>query len=344
MAWVGIVTALASPLTMTIGFIVWESHWKGNPLVLNAFKGCVASIGFAILTAVYGNVGDWSVLTTGYLILSSTIGIIIGDWTWLKGLEILGARRVILIDACKPFCAALLGYLVLDEDLAWPSIVGIIATVTGIVIVSYTQASEDAPEQLDDEGSHATSGENVEAEGKRKEGNNGEEKDASSASGDGTHTVTSNMKYGYALSALNVWLDTYGSLIIKQYASNWTVWEINLIRFGFAGVVLALACSTGYMANWGKDHSKTWYALPNMTTSNWLHVIVGVALVTFITPALSNTALLRIQLAFALTLGSVGPLYALLLTCYKEPITFRAAFGSLVTVLGVIILSLWGRG
>lgn len=47
--------------------------------------------------------------------LSAMLGIVIGDNTWLRALRLLGARRVILVDALKPWLAAVLGHFLLDE-------------------------------------------------------------------------------------------------------------------------------------------------------------------------------------------------------------------------------------
>ena len=43
------------------------------------------------------------------------LGIVVGDNTWLRALQLLGARRVILVDALKPWLAAILGHFLLDE-------------------------------------------------------------------------------------------------------------------------------------------------------------------------------------------------------------------------------------
>ena len=45
------------------------------------------------------------------LCFSSLIGIVIGDWFWLKALKLIGARKVIIIDSIKPFLGAILGYV-----------------------------------------------------------------------------------------------------------------------------------------------------------------------------------------------------------------------------------------
>ena len=49
-----------------------------------------------------------------------------------------------------------------------------------------------------------------------------------------------------------------------------------------------------------------WYELPPLTRMGWLHINGGVALVTFLCPALSNYALFRLALGLAVSLGSVG--------------------------------------
>ena len=46
----GILAALAAPLVMTVGFIVWDNHWAGSPFSLNLYKCNLASIGFVILS------------------------------------------------------------------------------------------------------------------------------------------------------------------------------------------------------------------------------------------------------------------------------------------------------
>merc|ERR1712071_124502 len=60
-------------------------------------------------------------------------------------------------------------------------------------------------------------------------------------------------------------------------------------------------------------HHQMWYLLPQMTKMKWLKISLGVAFVTFICPALSNYALFQIAIALAITLGSMTPLYALIL-------------------------------
>ena len=89
-----------------------------------------------------------------------------------------------------------------------------------------------------------------------------------------------------------------------------------------------------------------WYSLPlsEMTRTCWWHVCGGVLLVTFANPMLSNYALFKIALALALTLGSIGPLYALPLSfaLQNERPTARSILGAFLAVAGVVVLSLKG--
>jgi drug/metabolite transporter (DMT)-like permease len=408
----GVAAALGAPFVMTIGFIIWENHWRGSAFSLNMFKCNLASLGFLVLslTTRSGELFPSLIFTTravGYLMLSSTIGILIGDLTWLEGLHLLGARRVILVDAIKPFLAALFGWAILGESLRPPAFGGMALTVVGVLIVSLETEKGD---NSDNEGSDGVTGsqdfdpkkadvvgdpllgvdDSVEPEGKEmvesiavgnvepqgevmvksiavpfavagQEGNEVKNKASTRL-----RLTPARLRRGYVLTALNVVLDTYGSLLTKEHGVGMTTWEINLIRFGFAAIVMLLLSVVLHLRHWvvnqmemkkgncdptdeedkNNKTSQIWYSLPrNMKRKSWLQVSMGVLFVTFFTPALSNYALFQIALALALTLGSVGPLYSLPLTWllqHDRP-TFRACAGGLLAVAGIIVLSFWGK-
>lgn len=56
---------------------------------------------------------------------------------------------------------------------------------------------------------------------------------------------SSELRRGYFLALLNVCLDCLGSVLTKMYGENFNTWEINLIRFGSAAVVMGLLASGG---------------------------------------------------------------------------------------------------
>lgn len=421
----GVAAALSAPFVMTIGFIVWENCWKGSSFCLNLFKCNLASIGFLILslTTRQGDLFPSTIFTTtsvGYLMLSATIGILIGDWMWLEGLKIIGARRVIVIDSIKPFLAALFGWAILGEALRPPAFGGMALTVTGVVIVSLEK--EKVIPDLDGGGDEMTEKNESEDETRRASAltertqqesmeigqsthmKNGNEQvlnsshDAAESEGGADERVKENPsdlnsekstnatnrctseasihRRGYAMAFLNVVFDTYGSLLTKQHGVGMTTWEINLIRFGFAGACMLGLFAVLQLRDWiiqkherrrkGRDDSvegsndddvapasdvvksneETWYSFPTtMTRTAWVWVTLGVGLVTFLTPALSNYALFQIALALAITLGSVGPLYSLPLTWimqHDRP-SIAACVGATLSVAGIVVLSLFGK-
>lgn len=370
----GAIAAATAPAFMTIGFIVWENNWYGSAFSLNLFKCNLASVGFVVASLAARKWGDQPFSgpgaeiqgdDIGYLVLSSVIGILIGDFLWLEGLRLLGARRVIVVDTVKPALAALMGWALLGEELRITALAGVALTACGVLVVGMER--EEKPEGA--------------ASGSLRE-----KRTDSAAS----------LRRGYVASAANACLDTYGSVLTKQHGMNMTVWEISLVRFGFAGLAMLalsmvmaararildgrkvpavevfpemqtevhavpvadgerdplLGCADGpedgrHVEGGGCPLlPPPWYALPsNMTRRSWTHMVAGVVCVTFLTPALSNYALFRTPLALTLTLTSVGPMYALPLSwgLQGDRPTWRACLGAAVAMAGTVVLGLFGK-
>jgi drug/metabolite transporter (DMT)-like permease len=422
----GVSAAVAAPFVMTVGFIFWDNNWHGSTFSLNLFKCNLAAVCFLIVSFATRGSSPFpeSIFTlekVGFLMLSSTIGIIIGDFLWLEGLRLLGARRVIVVDAIKPFLSAFLGWAILGEQLRYPAFGGMALTVAGVLVVSIERTAmistpaevvsasdEQIPsstlisptadatsESMEINAQHTSVVEKVGARERTTSlvdvetsaANNSvgvqeslelpaasetidlvEEPKRQGSLRENRTNTTASLRQGYIMSVLNVVLDTYGSVLTKQYGVGMTTWEISLIRFGFAGAVMFLVSVAFYigsrclrmpteqeaLATNGDDEAikdikdkypAPWYLLPtNMSRKSWLKVVAGVGLVTFLTPALSNYALFQIALALALTLGSVGPLYALPLSwlLQSDKPSLRACFGAGMAVAGVIVLSLFG--
>jgi drug/metabolite transporter (DMT)-like permease len=169
----GIVAATIAPSLSVLGFFIWDNHWKGSTYALNMYKCNLGAIGFALVvvissTVIYhhhhlsssinnnnNNINDnkndssssssvsittimfqgMTKTSIGYLLLSSTIGILIGDWTWLEGLRVLGVRKVIVMDCLKPFLAAFVGKVFLKEQLTFPAYIGLALTMGGVTII-----------------------------------------------------------------------------------------------------------------------------------------------------------------------------------------------------------------
>jgi drug/metabolite transporter (DMT)-like permease len=378
----GVIAACAAPFFMAFGFIIWEKIWKtsgGSAFALNMFKCNVAAVGFLVISSILG----WTTATStstnivtdnhemekiftyqslSYLILSGFIGIIIGDLAWLEALRLLGATKVLVIDSIKPFTAALMGWFVLDESINNIAYSGIFLTVLGILIVSLEREKMEnhSNENIGDNDVEVlvVTDEGVESsDGDLDRNELNERTIVSSEASDTEVPKIENSRCwktrGYIFAVGNVILDTYGSILTKQYGAGMSTWSINLVRFGSAGLIMILISLTSYIflslrrnvttqIRVSEDNDISWFLLPQMNIIAWLKICVGVLFVTFICPALSNYALFQISLAFALTLGSISPLYALILEWpfHGTKPSFRAIIGAGLAIGGVCILAI----
>lgn len=372
----GVIAGVTAPFLMALGFLIWDATWKkagGSAFALNLFKCNLASIAFLIMCFIDGFVKDefkvdqyqeyYNAESIGFLVLSSTLGILIGDTLWLVALTEIGAARVLVVDAIKPFVAAILGRVLLGETLQPVAFTGIFLTVVGILIVSLDKERKDVDDNNDNNDDEEVC--NMEAAAAV---DAIEIKQTSSLKQNYLtllRSVPSGKKYGYLCAVTNVIFDAYGSLLTKQHGVGMTTWGINLIRFGFAGVTMTIMSSIMRMQHFliqnrnqqnQQEHISheittdiststynNWYKLPSMKYKPWIKVSIGVMLVTFLCPSLSNYALFQIPLALAITLGSLTPLYALFLECPikgNKP-TLKSFIGSVFAIAGVVILSIW---
>jgi len=385
----GLVSAALSPLFMVLGLHVWSTHWRGGAFGLNLFKCAVASSMFLVVSWVMleasrgaGEAGDGGErdLThihrdVGYILLSSLMGIVIGDNTWLQALLIIGPARVIIVDALKPGLAALFGYVFLGEALTWAMAAGIALSTGGVYLVC------------------AHSGDMLQG-GQGQEKSEGGEKGERAAEGEGAadqHAQAvpaaahrKRMLTGYLLALANILLDVLGSVLTKRFGKTFNTFEINTLRFGFAAVCMGVAFAGAHAYVWLKAEAKAdtkvaaysevneaeaeagagagagegakagageeagagagaaWFRMPSMTRRAWALCTLGVCLVTFLCPALSNYALFKIRLGVCLTLTSVGPLYSLPLERLTtgRPVHRLAVLGAACAIAGVALLSL----
>jgi len=175
---------------------------------------------------------------------------------------------------------------------------------------------------------------------------------------------TLRLRTGYFLAVVNVLLDAYGSYLTKKHGLGMSTWEINLCRLGFAGAVMSALSILLKLRDFRKRRKqrqsrshevlsplqirssriRPWYRLPRMAAVPWIIVSIGVCFVTFFAPALANFSLFEIPLALSVSLCSVTPLYTLPLGILMkgEKPSRRGYLGAGLSVLGVMILCIWG--
>lgn len=312
----GIVSALVAPFAVVFGFIIWDNHWTGSAFALNMYKGSLATIGFLIVSLygryhhphqTYGHHQDendtyghletdlsiedeaemTAIFTTekvGFLMLSSTIGILIGDWAWLEGMRIIGARKVIYMDSLKPFLACLIGQIFLDEKLHPIAFIGLVMTVFGVALVGLEKEKrhEDEEEQTvqkvnslqgginDDLSTNGIATESdrllnhrqyaddsIHSNIRDDSDNNNSNKSFATQRRSRDQSMKE-LIYGLIISFINVVFHTFGALLTRLYGTGMTTWEICLIRFGFAGISMLLVSTmlTTFIPIWKNLQSR----------------------------------------------------------------------------------------
>ena len=301
--WLAIAGGAVAPGLMAFGLFVWADAWTYSPLALNAFKCALGSSLFGLVVLIFYRrpMPERAVL---WLAFSSLLGIVIADTLWLAALQILGARRMIAIDALKPFVAAFMGYFLLGDAVPWLGYLGVVVCALGVYLLNVEsaekkEADEDAVEADDVAVEEATEPPYLR---------------------------------GYAYATVNVVLDVYAATITVAERGPLSSAEVNLIRFGLAAVLLVMVWA--FRAAREKKQDKP------MARRDWLRVALGVVFVTFLTPLITVWTMFVLPLAVAVTLWSLTPLWALPVSVYfGQNVSSRAGAGALLATGGVVMLA-----
>ena len=144
--WLAIAGGAVAPGLMAFGLFVWADAWTRSPLALNAFKCALGSSLFGVVVLIFYR-RPMPARAVLWLAFSSLLGIVIADTLWLAALQILGARRMIAIDALKPFVAAFMGYFLLGDAVPWLGYLGVVVCALGVYLLNV----ESAEQEEDDE-------------------------------------------------------------------------------------------------------------------------------------------------------------------------------------------------
>ena len=335
----GILAATFAPLILVVGFVLWDKIWTSSAILLNITKSSVAGTLF-FLVAIFQTLTfqfpffETTALNVLMLLLSAVIGIIIGDNTWLRALALIGTKRVVFVDALKPFLAAVLGHIFLDENLTIIQVFGMFLTVGGVLIVSLekTETKSGGNAGSKDTSVEVTNRENISTEI--------EEIVLESVDEDKGGQDLS-LKKGYGLAVTNIFLDVIGAIFIKLYSYNLSSFEINFIRFGFSGYSMGLCGLLVRKCLPTCDETLIeLFRFPSLTNRDWALIFFGILCVTFMCPFLTVYAYLYVELPICMTLSSLGPVYSVFIVrvCKGEMITKRTVSGCTLSISGVILL------
>ncbi|MFK7769554.1 MAG: DMT family transporter [Mariniblastus sp.] len=136
---IGALAALIAALLWTCSSMLWARI----DLPAGALNLCKNIVGvfliFAHMTALFFVV-DRALFQAPadawlWLAISGLIGVAIGDTFYFRSLQILGPRRALMMATTAPLFSAVLGFAILQEDLQFFAVVGIIVTILGVLVV-----------------------------------------------------------------------------------------------------------------------------------------------------------------------------------------------------------------
>lgn len=336
-----IAVTLASPLLTTIGLIFYET-WTGSAVALNLVK-CTwgSSLFLLVIAAVYltaeppdlpnADVASW-------LLLSSILGIVVGDVMWLRSLQMLGTRRVMLLGTLQPLFAMVAGSLLLGQPItATPyTSLGVVVTCAGLALSALGKPTS-AKETYVVSAQHSVTVEEMPHAG------SADHHAILTVGAANAHASWRHLIVGALLAAGNVAFDVAGAVITRYHGQQLSTWTINLVRFGSASVITAagMACARCY-SSLREEPPPKWALIPALSPRGWATIFLGASMVTFTAPALLNFSLFYISLGAWTALSSLGPVYAVLVLCaLRGEVTPPAGLaGAALAAIGATIVSL----
>ncbi|MBL4276952.1 EamA family transporter [Vibrio fluvialis] len=147
----GMLTAILGTLSMALGVVLTKKWGRPTGMTMLGFTGWQLLFGGITLLPVSlwlegipTQLTSINYLGYGYL---SLIGAILGYFLWFRGIEKLPPVTVSFLGFLSSVSACFLGYLVLNQTLTWPQLLGALAILFSIVLAT-TRSSAQTDHQL----------------------------------------------------------------------------------------------------------------------------------------------------------------------------------------------------
>ncbi|MBY7787197.1 EamA family transporter [Vibrio fluvialis] len=136
----GMLTAILGTLSMALGVVLTKKWGRPTGMTMLGFTGWQLLFGGIILLPVSlwlegipTQLTSINYLGYGYL---SLIGAILGYFLWFRGIEKLPPVTVSFLGFLSSVSACFLGYLILNQPLTWPQLLGALAILFSIVLAT----------------------------------------------------------------------------------------------------------------------------------------------------------------------------------------------------------------
>lgn len=285
------------------------------PLQINLIKGIV-SIFLFVVTILWSDELFTNIPFVPFwlLLLSGVVGIGLGDTAFLSAINVLGARRTLLMQTLAPPITAILALIFLEENLNITAWCGILLTVIGVAWV-ITERTENSSNILD-------------------------------ASYRQTQT---NLYRGISLGFLAALANATGAVLSRTALNGTENISINplwaaLLRLS-AGVVVLLPWLYLQARTRSNLQTRTRSTKTTLTTPYWksprvLVIIFFAAFCgTYLGVWLQQTAIKLTEVGIASTLLQTSPIFIIPIAIgMGERVSLRAILGVLIALLGIVVL------
>jgi len=141
-----------APLWAISSILLKSQTGKMDALQINAIRGIFASAFALAILPFFWNTNDFYNLTItaiAYLLLSITIGMIVGDTFFIKGMDIIGVSRALPISIIYPIFILPFSVFFIGEKLSAMNILGIFITAGGIYLITVPKGGSARLSDLD---------------------------------------------------------------------------------------------------------------------------------------------------------------------------------------------------
>jgi len=148
---IGEAAGLTTSLMWTLGSIFFAVAVKKigafNVNTIRIMLGCLL-LGLTHIVSMGTIIPDANPKQFFFMSLSGIIGLVMGDVAYFTTLDTLGPRRAVLMLSTSPIFSVIAGYIIIDEKLSVPGLLGIAITMTGVALVLLEQEHKTGEEPL----------------------------------------------------------------------------------------------------------------------------------------------------------------------------------------------------
>ncbi|MEZ9978396.1 DMT family transporter [Vibrio cyclitrophicus] len=150
----GVATAILGTLSMALGVVLTKKWGRPTGMTMLGFTGWQLLFGGIILLPVSlwlegvpNQLTSINYLGYGYL---SLIGAVLGYFLWFRGIEKLPTVTVSFLGFLSSVSACFLGYLILNQTLTWPQLLGASVILFSIVLATPRSPSNQSTNTISD--------------------------------------------------------------------------------------------------------------------------------------------------------------------------------------------------